>query len=126
VRSPYRSLPPGGCPRCRTPLQPRSAGTVWFELCAPCRGMWLPNGSVTGFLVASEAELETALLADIGRLRPEPMVLVYPLACPRCTRPMRREPLARAGVTIDLCRAHGMWFDAGELRAFVAALRARP
>lgn len=95
-----------------------------FLVCAPCRGMWLPHGSVTEFLVASDAELERASRVDGGDVRPEPMVLVYPLSCPRCGREMKREPLARAKVIIDLCAAHGMWFDTGELRAFVGALRA--
>ena len=123
MSSPYRELPLRACPRCLAPLEPRSAGALSFEMCAPCRGMWLPHASVTDFLVASETELERASQVDLGRLRPEPLVLVYPLACPHCARPMKREPLARAGVTVDLCVAHGMWFDAGELRAFLSALR---
>jgi Zn-finger nucleic acid-binding protein len=123
VSSPYRAPLLRACPRCRAQLEPRSVGAVSFAMCAPCRGMWLPHASVTGFLVASESELERASQVDLGRVRPEPIVLVHPLACPRCARPMKREPLARAQVTIDLCTAHGMWFDAGELRAFVSALR---
>jgi hypothetical protein len=86
--------------------------------------MWLAHEAVTGFLLATDQELDRVGLADGGLVRPEPAMLVHPLPCPRCAHPMKREPLARAGVTVDLCRAHGMWFDAGELRAFLRALRA--
>ncbi|HTE51714.1 MAG TPA: zf-TFIIB domain-containing protein [Kofleriaceae bacterium] len=123
MSSPYRATPQLGCPRCRAFLDQRSAGQLRVLGCAPCRGMWLAHESVTRFLVASDEELETVSLADTGTFRPEPTMLVHPRLCPRCVRPMKRESLSRARVTVDLCPAHGMWFDAGELRAFVAALR---
>jgi Zn-finger nucleic acid-binding protein len=34
---------------------------------------------------------------------------------------MRRERVANAGVDIDICDAHGAWFDASELRAIARA-----
>lgn len=124
--SPYRSLPTRACPHCRMPLERRLAGSARVDVCLPCRGMWLAHESITEFLVASEEELARAGLADTGTLRPEPVMLVHPRVCPRCSRAMTREVLSRARVTVDLCTAHGMWFDAGELRAFIEALRARP
>lgn len=91
--------------------------------CPTCRGLWLAHEAVTQFLVVTDAELQAIGMTDAGTFRPEPIVLVLPRLCPRCARQMKRELLARAGVTVDVCRAHGMWFDPGELRAFVAALR---
>jgi Zn-finger nucleic acid-binding protein len=123
--APYRSPPLRACPRCRNSLARRTAGKARVDVCGPCRGFWLAHSSITEFLVASDADLDSAGLADAGTIRPEPQLLFHPRSCPRCSRPMKREALARAGVTVDLCAAHGMWFDAGELRAFITALRAR-
>jgi Zn-finger nucleic acid-binding protein len=122
--SPYRSHPARACPRCRVPLERRRAGTLRAEACAACRGMWLPRGSLDEFLVASEADLDLVGSADRGELRREPTFLAHPLTCPRCARPMKREQMSSAGLIVDLCAAHGMWFDSGELRALLAWLRA--
>ncbi len=41
-----------------------------------------------------------------------------PLECPRCRTPMTRGAFSRSSaVVVDVCPAHGTWFDAGELRA---------
>jgi Zn-finger nucleic acid-binding protein len=43
------------------------------------------------------------------------------LACPRCKEPMTRRTFAREStIVVDVCSAHGTWFDAGELRAAAA------
>lgn len=49
--------------------------------------------------------------------------------CPRCDEPMSRRAFAvetgaaegAAPVIVDVCAAHGTWFDAGELRAALTA-----
>ena len=123
MTTPYRQPVHLGCPRCRGALEERSAGQLRVLACPTCRGLWLAHEAVTQFLVVTDAELQAIGMTDAGTFRPEPAVLVLPRLCPRCARQMKRERLARAGVTVDVCRAHGMWFDPGELRAFVAALQ---
>lgn len=40
------------------------------------------------------------------------------LRCPVCNEVMSRVNFARvSGVILDVCRPHGAWFDAGQLRA---------
>jgi Zn-finger nucleic acid-binding protein len=45
-------------------------------------------------------------------------------ACPECTQPMRTVGLA--GVALDRCFDHGIWFDAGELQAVMRKAEAFP
>lgn len=47
------------------------------------------------------------------------------LACPHCSKPMNRFPLIEGyGLVVDMCVAHGVWFDADELNAATAYIRA--
>lgn len=42
------------------------------------------------------------------------------LACPVCTARMNRVNFARsANVIVDVCKEHGIWFDAGEVHAVI-------
>jgi Zn-finger nucleic acid-binding protein len=44
--------------------------------------------------------------------------------CPKCAYPMVRRVFGkRSGVMIDLCREHGVWFDANELKSILAWIR---
>ena len=45
--------------------------------------------------------------------------------CPVCSQIMHRRNYARrSGVIIDVCRDHGLWFDADELPRIIAWIRA--
>jgi Zn-finger nucleic acid-binding protein len=47
-----------------------------------------------------------------------------PVSCPACGEAMKRVSLVRRHeLEVDVCTAHGVWFDAGELRG---ALRTTP
>ena len=43
------------------------------------------------------------------------------VSCPLCHNPMNRLNFGRvSGVIVDVCKAHGTWFDGGELTRIVA------
>ena len=45
--------------------------------------------------------------------------------CPVCKNLMTRSQFSRrSGIVIDLCRAHGVWFDRDELRHIIEFIRA--
>jgi Zn-finger nucleic acid-binding protein len=45
------------------------------------------------------------------------------IQCPTCKRTMNRRAFGRvSGVIVDVCRDHGVWFDAGELSEVLAFL----
>lgn len=43
------------------------------------------------------------------------------LRCPSCSELMNRQNFGKiSGVLVDVCREHGIWFDAGEINAVIA------
>ncbi len=101
------------CPRCSTNSLLRSNLGC---LCSECEGCWLDFEQFEKVLHLSDLELsissiEPTLVADT-----EGVELEERIVCPRCQVRMKRHIyMLDSGVTIDLCRAHGMWLDDGEL-----------
>ena len=88
--------------------------------CSICAGLWLGSDAFERLRkrVLSETAEERALL----RHKPQPSQLrrqVGPMyrPCIYCGKSMNRQQYARrSGVIIDVCRDHGIWFDARELQ----------
>ncbi|HUS67477.1 MAG TPA: zf-TFIIB domain-containing protein [Kofleriaceae bacterium] len=106
------------CPRCRGPIEDMLEPRVVAGRCAACGGVWVDARSQRG-IRAGGAALTGGATVDGA---PHPVVDTSPpVACPVCGAWMRREHVADAKVDIDLCDAHGAWFDASELRAIARA-----
>ncbi|MCA9585345.1 MAG: zinc ribbon domain-containing protein [Myxococcales bacterium] len=104
------------CPRCARPLEgtPDHANIE----CASCGGLFVSKESLSEILAAAEVR------GPFAAAKPEPkwnapavaLGEVRYLACPTCRKTMNRHNFGRiSGVIVDVCRAHGTWFDAGEL-----------
>jgi Zn-finger nucleic acid-binding protein len=121
----YREGPPPAntCPRCREPLVEAGAGNA-IVYCPRCGGV-LANIATTRRIITTmdRALLEIGFQAGLGRERKQydPRAL----ACPECLVPMQPQRIESAACTVDVCPAHGTWFDTGELedvmRAFARA-----
>ena len=119
------------CPRCQSPLLPETVGPVTVRGCAKCGGIWLDTAACTAVMsrdadqvvdVASMVEGATHAVSTTTPTGP----------CPDCDRALTRRRFlwtdgrfrpagsgeaGRAGffVDLDLCGAHGTFFDRGEL-----------
>ena len=106
----------GDCPRCKTELQSLNIDSVHIRECEHCGGFW---ASVREFEeLCSSRERQAAVLGFMGSyahpIASPPAVSYVP--CPECAELMNRSNFARSsGVIIDMCRDHGVWFDADEL-----------
>jgi len=123
---PYRAPARGAwrCPRCEASLAGEDHAGVRLDVCSRCGGMFVGHGTLTelierdGVIDELRALLPRAASAwaEGGRMY---------VSCPVCEVLMNRRQYATgAKVVIDVCKHHGLWFDAGELpRAldFVAA-----
>jgi Zn-finger nucleic acid-binding protein len=108
------------CPGCGGGLIREAIGKTLVLTCLGCRGAWLGAGEIADLMI--EVDRQDAILALPAR--PAADAVERERACPTCGGAMRKQDLVRrAGVTVDACR-HGVWFDAGELRAVVVHLRA--
>lgn len=99
--------------------------------CGACGGLWLGEesfrrlaerarrGEVLGFEGdATNGGSAASVAAGLPAQGP-----IY-RACPRCSNRMNRHNYGqRSGVVIDLCKRHGVWFDAHELERLLAWIR---
>jgi len=106
------------CPRCREDLQALRLGRTTARECAQCGGLWLDPESLQALANAREesAGVVSALAARMPLNAVAPDVVRY-IPCPRCDKLMNRSNFARSsGVILDVCKAHGVWLDRGELQ----------
>lgn len=105
-------------------MEPVAVGDTPLDSCAHCHGSWI--GVVAFEQLCADADRQRAVLdltaASGGTAALDP-VRYGP--CPECTKIMNRTNFARSsGVVIDICKAHGAWLDAEELRRVIEFLRA--
>lgn len=106
----------GDCPRCKVRLDLLQIAEISVRECARCDGLWADVGTFER--LCAEREERSAVLGFIGSREPKapPAAKISYVPCPDCGQLMNRSNFARAsGVIIDICKAHGVWFDAGEL-----------
>ena len=110
----------GECPRCRAGLDMMEVVDTKFRGCLKCDGLWLDKPTFEN--ICADTERQSAVLSFFhDRSRPpHQMTKVTYVPCPDCGELMNRSNFARSsGVIVDLCRDHGVWFDADELPAII-------
>ena len=102
------------CPDCETPLDAFAGGPGILRDCGRCGGQFVEHALLRDLIERREvyglaAPRHTAIDAQA------PQAVRY-VPCPACGQMMNRQNFGRSsGVIIDTCRAHGIWFDPGEL-----------
>jgi Zn-finger nucleic acid-binding protein len=120
---PYRNAPSGprlgACPRCTQALVEETYADTPVDECLACGGIFL-DATVMDRLVAAKGErLSLSIALPIRTIARESVVRYVP--CPHCAAPMNRKIFGRSsGIVVDICKEHGVWFDAGELAAVLA------
>ena len=110
----------GDCPRCRRDLEPLQIGETVFRGCSKCDGLWLHAAAFEG--ICADRERQSAVLGFLGQrtAKSQAMTKVNYVPCPDCGTLMNRSNFAKAsGVIIDICKKHGVWFDADELPTII-------
>lgn len=113
------------CPACGDEhmLVSRAWGDVSALECGRCAGLWLSDVSFehlteqaaeAGMQIESRNRLPQARLGETDVPTPEGAARYRP--CAVCGQLMVRQHFGRqSGVIIDVCKHHGVWFDADEL-----------
>jgi Zn-finger nucleic acid-binding protein len=109
------------CPRCATSLTSHQTPNALLQGCLACGGIFLDNAARQRIIATVDAAAAQAsdLAAAHARWTPD---LRQRIACPACGRPMEVTHVVAGGFELDVCDAHGAWFDRDELRRFVDAL----
>ncbi len=102
------------CPRCAARLQAREYAEMSVDECDRCGGLFLAPAMLERLIAAHDASTGLRLALPKRAVDREPTVQY--LHCPICAKLMNRQAFGRfSGVVVDVCKPHGMWFDAGEL-----------
>jgi Zn-finger nucleic acid-binding protein len=115
------------CPRCKDNalLEVSLAETKVFE-CADCHGLWVEASTFESICTDRERQsvvLGSASAAFTPGQRNLEKKIQY-VRCPTCTQLMHRVNFAKySGVIVDVCKAHGTWFDRDELQHIVEFIR---
>jgi Zn-finger nucleic acid-binding protein len=114
----------GDCPRCRVALETNTIGETSLRCCTKCDGMWL--GVAAFETICTDRERQSSVLGFIEKrtLRGQPLTKINYVPCPDCGELMNRNNFAKAsGVIVDICKQHGVWFDADELPSIIGFIR---
>ncbi len=132
----------GSCPACGcADMQVGSVGNIRVQACIGCAGVWLDNASAQRLVARLDTAVAEAVRAHETAVLGAPAVLYTdpshsmesfgtsvgpyrarsrtargaPPSCPVCHAAMEQIAALVADVRLDICRAHGTFFDAGEL-----------
>ncbi len=134
---------PMPCPRCRTDLDATVVNKTLIDGCDACGGVWLDHRAFET-LVRNRRYAQLTVSLNVPpwnrsqRTGRSPRDDRY-VQCPVCDHYMhRRRYQKRTKVVLDVCVAHGIWFDTNELgrvlrtgdddddRSFREPIRGRP
>jgi Zn-finger nucleic acid-binding protein len=102
------------CPRCQCVLVARDYAETSVEECDRCGGLFLTPAMMERVVAARD--LSTGLRLALPKRQATREQGVKYIQCPVCRKVMNREAFGRiSGVVVDVCKMHGVWFDAGEL-----------
>jgi Zn-finger nucleic acid-binding protein len=127
--APSAGANPLSCPSCKGAgkLLTRAIGGVRLSGCATCAGVWADAESFKR--LCEDRSTQTAYMGKGSVLEhprpfdPSANKIVY-RPCPVCAELMNRFNFAGcSGVILDVCKPHGVWFDADELRRIVVFIR---
>ena len=102
------------CPRCGGVVWGRALPAGSGHACGSCGGVWLDTAAASR--MSEVLCSETLAHADAGaQLAKHAVDTRGAIACPVCGAAMDRSVAGQTRVEIDVCRAHGTWFDRDEL-----------
>ncbi len=118
--NPYRDAAEGPalgrCPRCRDVLIDEEYAGTPLDECAACGGVFVEGWVLDRLVEARDARVSLTISLPVRPI-PREREVRY-LRCPQCAVQMNRKIYGRSsGVVVDVCKRHGVWFDAGELAA---------
>lgn len=113
----------GLCPRCKIELNMLHIGDLALGECQQCGGWW--SDAETFENICAEKEIQGHVLFFVENKQfPKQTIPINYVPCPDCKNLMNRNNFARSsGVILDICKQHGVWFDAEELPKIIEFIR---
>ncbi len=106
------------CPVCSVALFAAEKDGYRIDACGSCGGSWMSHAHARMMIDGgAKAPIELARMTESILPR---AATTSERRCPDCQQPLEREVIAE--VSIDVCDAHGTWFDPRELEQVATAL----
>ncbi len=107
------------CPSCEQRLEPADVGGVVLHECLGCGGIWLDTAAFQQICNDREQQEQISLFhsgPDMATPQTATVRNRFYIPCPECGNLMNQKNFAGcSGVVIDVCKAHGIWFECLEL-----------
>jgi Zn-finger nucleic acid-binding protein len=102
-----------------------SVGQNAMHECPSCASLWLDAPTFTRLCTSHEERGAVVAFIDVDRSTTRTpsaaAAAVRYVPCPVCAKIMNRQNFGRrSGVVVDVCKGHGVWFEANELQAALA------
>jgi Zn-finger nucleic acid-binding protein len=119
------------CPRCSArgpaPLDAQLVAETLLDQCPDCGGLWIDQTAFERLTQEAESTTTSGALGSLPRPQRKihaKMPQVTYVRCPDCDSMMNRRNYGkRSGVIVDVCSAHGIWFDDEELTRVLEFVR---
>lgn len=113
------------CPRCQANMEAVVIGKENLRECPKCEGIWVDKASLQR--ICEDREEQTAVVGTAAPLPEGDCNLeenIHYIRCPVCNTFMNRVNFAHCShVVVNVCSAHGTWFDKDQLRRIVEFIR---
>ena len=122
--TPYRGAgEAAACPRCPSgTLRAIAFGSLALHACDGCGGVFADRDAMDRVL-AGDTSAFRELADEATRAPPRPVTASAARACPKCQSLMTPVRVDRARCIVDVCRAHGVWFDRWEAQSIADAMQ---
>lgn len=105
-------------------MQARHVSDVLVDDCGQCGGLFIDHVVIQRLVTERRPERAAAMLAALHSSESAPASRKASYRCPRCGATMARKlSETGAGIIIDVCRSHGVFFEQGELAALLRFLQ---
>ncbi len=113
------------CPRCKIDMASIQLGSETMRECEQCDGLWVEVAEFEKICASREEQAAVLGRASSAPNDPAPgETTIRYIPCPHCAQLMNRINFARcSGVIVDICKAHGIWFDRDELSRIIQFVR---
>jgi Zn-finger nucleic acid-binding protein len=109
------------CPRCAASLTAARSEGIRVDGCAACGGVWLASEDAQE-MMRTKNRAAASLAALASRNATVRSVATAPIRCLVCDEQLERVIVPPTDIEIDVCKAHGTWFDRAELERIVDSL----
>ena len=101
------------CPKCKAPMKEATMERMVVDRCTECQGIWFDSGEAERLKDKWMSEFLDSGDVAMGKANNA----ITDADCPICAKPTEHvKDTDQPHIGYEVCRDHGMYFDAGDLQ----------